>query len=140
MGAGDYLGMAQLKNKWVLLDTNMVLVPAQFKIDVYDEIKRMHPDYRIGILRGTVEELEILATRNNTLAKEVKLAKDIMRKEKIEILESQGPVDDALIQKGKTGMIIATNDKELRKKLQKEGVKTIYLRNKERIVESGGSL
>lgn len=50
--------------------------------------------------------------------------------------DSSKPVDDLIIEFAETEKIpVATNDKELRKKLRKKGIPQIYLRDKN-IIES----
>jgi rRNA-processing protein FCF1 len=49
----------------------------------------------------------------------------------------EAPVDDQLIQMAKRGeYIVATSDSQLRRRLRKEGVSIIYLKNRRLIPES----
>ena len=47
----------------VLIDTNMLLVPGQFTLDIFTELDRvMDEPYETAILQGSLDELERIAT------------------------------------------------------------------------------
>jgi rRNA-processing protein FCF1 len=52
---------------------------------------------------------------------------------KIEVLNLNKKTDEALFSLADEKTIIATNDKNLRKKLREKGFKTIYVRAKKRL-------
>ncbi len=117
---------------WVILDTNMLLVPYQFGVDIISEIRRIMPEKKIGVLRGTLKELEGIGEK-----KGVKLAKMIVEKHVDRVFDHEGKVDDALVEMAERGAVIATNDKELKKRVLEAGGKIVYLRKK-RILEVMG--
>ena len=120
----------------VLLDTNFILVPAKFKVDIYEEIKRlMDVPYDLYVLDKSLLELEnIIRTQKRREREAGKLAKAILEAKKPKTLKttSKDYVDNIIL--GLDGFIVATNDSELRAKLKKRGVRTIVLRQKKYLV------
>jgi len=108
----------------VLLDTNFILVPAKFKVDIYEEIKRlMDVPYDLYVLDKSLLELEnIIRTQKGREREAGKLAKAILEAKKPKTLKttSKDYVDNIIL--GLDGFIVATNDSELRAKLKKRGV------------------
>ena len=116
--------------KKIILDTNMLLVPFQFKVDIFKEIDRIIDEkYEIFVVDKTLEELEKLIKGNKEKDKKVaKLAKQLIKKNKVKIINTQGKnVDEIIIKIKDKDTIVATQDKELRKKLKGD---VIVLRQK----------
>ncbi len=120
----------------VLLDTNFILIPAKFKVDIYEEIRRlMNEPYDIYVLDKSLIELEnIIKLQKGKEKAAARLGKAILEARKPKTLKttSNEYVDKIIL--GLRGYIVATNDKELRLKLKKEGVRTILLRQKNHLV------
>lgn len=114
----------------VVLDTNMLLVPLQFGVDVFDEIQRLVPGARMAIVRGTLEELDRIASRGGRDARYARLAKRMILLKNLEVLNIDGPVDPALVELAKQGAIIATNDRLLKRRVWAVGSRVIALRDK----------
>jgi len=133
----------------IILDTNILLVPGQYKIDVFDELIRLGYTEFI-ITDSIVRELLILS-------KKYKSKKDIMavnlamslidrckivRKDGIindkKIFEHSGKktiADDDILELADDIGAVATNDKKLIRDLKKKGVKVVRLRQKKFLVE-----
>lgn len=95
----------------IILDTNFILSCLNFKIDFISEIKRIaNLNYTLHIFKGTLNELEG--------KKLEKLAKDIIKKKNIKVINSKNSYVDKDILNLKGNYIIATNDKSLIKKLK----------------------
>jgi hypothetical protein len=120
--------------KTVILDTNFLLIPCQFRVDIFSEIARIcNFSVKIAVLDRTVDELErIRKTQKgrNRLAASFALA--LLKKKDLKIIRtnSKKPVDDLIADYAKRGAIIATQDAELRKIIKKNRGKIIFLRNK----------
>jgi len=114
----------------VVLDTNMLLVPLQFGVDVFDEIQRLVPGARMAVVRGTLEELDRIASRGGRDARYARLAKRMILLKSLEVLDIDGPVDPALVELAKQGAIIATNDRLLKRRVWAVGARVIALRDK----------
>ncbi|HIP74259.1 MAG TPA: DNA-binding protein [Euryarchaeota archaeon] len=117
----------------VAIDTNMLLVPFQFGVDIFEEIKRLVPGAKIVILRGTIRELDKIAGQGVKEKKYARLAKRLVEVHKVEIIDRDGPVDSELVRLAKKGVIIATNDRELKRRVWEAGGKVISLREKNRL-------
>ena len=116
--------------KKVLFDTNFLLIPGQFKVDIFKEIDRIIDEkYEIFVVDKTLEELEKLIKGNKEKDKKAaKLAKQLIKKNKVKIINTQGKnVDEIIIKIKDKDTIVATQDKELRKKLKGD---VIVLRQK----------
>jgi len=113
----------------VLVDTNGLLVPAQHGIDVFEELQRLGYDQCV-VPSAVLDELEALKTKlrgSDLAALKVALA----LAQRCAIVEAPGGADDVLAAMAKeTGAAVFTNDAALRKRLKKEGVKTIFMRSR----------
>lgn len=95
----------------IILDTNFILSCLNFKIDFISEIERLlDSKYELSIFEGTLKELEE--------KKLGKLALDIIKNKNIKVINSKNSYVDEDILSLKDGCIIATNDKNLIKKLK----------------------
>ncbi|TFG19861.1 MAG: hypothetical protein EU530_04905 [Promethearchaeota archaeon] len=134
----------------VILDANFLLIPSQYQVDIYHQLRmRLTGTLKLLIVPEVIEELNIksAATASTKFTRDVKMALELLSNqqkqfphlfEELPDKNSQNlPVDDYLIELAeKTQQIknhevyIATNDKELRKKATIKGLRTIYLRQK----------
>ena len=115
----------------IALDTNMLLAAEQFKIRLVEEIESKLSKAKIVIPNQVITELEKLAGRSKKLEKQVKIAMQIIKNEGVKQMEVKASnADKALLTLAKQGFIIATNDRELRKKVKKSFGKCLILRKK----------
>jgi rRNA-processing protein FCF1 len=113
----------------VILDTNFMLIPLQFGVDIKAELDRILDfNYRLCTLPGVLKELEVLSkekSRDGRAAKgSLEMAKDFAT------IDANGDVDDTLLSLASNDTIICTNDKILREKIKRKGASVIYLRQK----------
>ena len=118
--------------KKIILDTNFLTLPHQFKIDICNEIDRiMEENYELFTLDSVVYELKKLSKSKGKDAIAAKIGLELIKKKNIKIINTgEKNVDKAIVAISNEDMIVATNDKILRKKLKNENIKTIYLRSK----------
>jgi len=118
--------------KKIILDTNFLTLPHQFKIDIFNEIDRiMEENYELFTLDSVVYELKKLSKSKGKDAIAAKIGLELIKKKNIKIINTgEKNVDKAIVAISNEDMIVATNDKILRKKLKNENIKTIYLRSK----------
>jgi len=113
----------------VVLDTNFLIDLFRFKIGI-----EALEDFQIFLPQSVMRELKLISkkkTRESILAK---VALEVLKKKQVTILTSfKTKTDDDLIEFAKQGYIVATNDRELRKRLKRLGFKTIYLRARKKI-------
>lgn len=102
----------------IIFDTNMLLAIHQYKIDIFSEVKRIADfNYRVCILDKTIDELEKIIKEQRGKNKDAaKLALKFI--DRFEIIKTkEGKMDDLLVQLSKDN-IIATQDRELIKRLK----------------------
>lgn len=104
--------------KKILLDTNFILTALKFNIHLFEEIDRIfNEEYQIFILSTSLKELEkLINTSRGELSSRAKLSLQILKQKKVKTLISKGKVDDTLVKK--KDFIIATQDKELKKRIK----------------------
>ena len=116
--------------KKIILDTNFLMLPGQFKVDIFKEIDRIIDEkYEIFIVDKTKDELEkLIKGGKEKEIKAAKLALQLIKKFNVKIINTQGDnVDDIIVQLKDKDTIVATMDKELRKRLKGD---VIVLRQK----------
>jgi len=118
----------------ILLDTNFLLDIFRFKVDLF-QIYEIFENAELYVSSETLRELKSISNRKTKEGRLALIALDFIEKEKIKIIQSlEKEVDKDLIALAKKeNFIVATNDKNLRKKLKIENIKVICLRNKKRI-------
>ena len=117
----------------VLLDTNGLMVPGEFGVDVFEELERL--GYRrFLVLRPVLRELESLSRLADSRRDRIAARIGLLLAEGCEIVEASGGADEALIAIAEeTGAAVFTNDRELKKKLSTRGVTVIHLRQRRRL-------
>ena len=134
--------MAPKKGVIIILDTNFLLIPARFKIDIFDEIDRLFDGIAIpAITRAILEEIEIIkSSAKHELANDLDLALELAKKCVIieEKREDNENVDEHIVRVStKNKYLVATTDNNLRKILRTHGVSVVYLRNKSKLEIDG---
>ncbi|MBD3397869.1 hypothetical protein GF412_01825 [Candidatus Micrarchaeota archaeon] len=119
----------------VLLDTNFLLVPYQFKVDIFTQVEELLEQAHAFIVpSGVIRELENLAKGKGKEGAAARFGIKLIRHHNPEKVESSGNVDDWILSYAKeTGAIVATNDRKLRVKLKKNNVKVISLLSRSRV-------
>ncbi len=122
----------------VILDSNALFVPLQFKIDIFEEIKRLlNRNVEFVLLSSVKRELEILATKDSPkIRREALFALKLAEKCKYVPVENDGEltVDDAIVRVAKKwSSPVFTNDIQLKRKLRDISVPVIYVRQKSRL-------
>ena len=113
----------------VLFDTNMLLVPKQFGIDVFSEVDRLVPGNEKATITQVVHELENV---NDRRAANVGL--ELVKRYALRIIPATGKADDALIDVAiKERAVVCTNDRELKERCAEKGVKIIFMRGKKKL-------
>ncbi|MBN2335433.1 DNA-binding protein [Candidatus Bathyarchaeota archaeon] len=119
----------------VLFDTNFLLIPIRFGVDVFDEAKRVLnglPEFTVT--PGVLEEIEHLK-RGAKLSFQRELEFAARVAERCVVLDADKrddeSVDDSILRVAvEKGFIVGTTDAELRKRLRAAGVKVLVLRQK----------
>ena len=121
----------------LVLDTNFLLLPFQFKIDIFRELDHVVAEpFRLIIPSGVVSELNGISKRVGKSGAAARLALKLVEANKkiVEVVETDSPVDDWVFTYAKANKAIAcTNDAGLKARLRAEKMKVIGLRSKTKL-------
>lgn len=126
----------------IIIDANFILVPLQFKIDIFENIANLlNQQFEPILLSTTLQEIQKMAEKGPPkLSKQATMALKIAEKcHIISVEKSQGETNDDVILRMATQwkIPVATNDRELRKKLRARSIPVIFLRGKHRLELEG---
>ena len=121
--------------KRIIIDTNFLLIPYQFKVDIFSEINRVCSfSYELYIVDKTIQELEKIVNKQTGKNKKAAALGMIFLGQRIKgrIKAGELTVDEAILKQASKskGCIVATQDAELKRKLKKKGVPLIVLKAK----------
>jgi|SRR3989344_4106154 len=121
--------------KKILLDTNFLLIPWQFKVDIFTQIDNIaHFKYGLFILDKTLDELKKIVEEQKGKDKDAaKVALKLIAIKNIGIIktEEDGETDEIILKTAsKDDFIVATQDKDLKRRLINQGASVIILRQK----------
>ncbi len=130
------------KRKIVLLDTNFLLIPAQFGVDIFAELRRLCDfNYEVAVLAATVDELGGIIGNKAVSAKDraaAKLGLQLIKAKGVSAVDGDRKVfkstDKAILDfavSGRGSVVVATQDRLLREKLKSAGVAVVVLREKQ---------
>jgi rRNA-processing protein FCF1 len=126
----------------IMLDTNFLFVPSQFHLDIFEELDRLlGQQVEPLILSSTLEELQkLVKSRSVKKSKQALLGLKLAEKCRVVgVKRKSGELNDDVILRASVEMKspVATNDRELRKKLRSAGVPVIFLRQKSTLAVDG---
>ena len=116
----------------IIIDTNGFMIPVQFGVDIFEELKRLGFN-EFFVPEVVITEMERLIKRgkgsDRTAAKVARLMVD-----RCELIAGKGRADDVILRLAKDmGAAVLTNDIELKRRLEEAGVQTVSLRQKNRL-------
>ena len=116
----------------VIIDTNGLMIPVQFKVDIFEELKRLGYD-RFIVPLAVIKELESLGKKlrgKDRIAAKVALSLS----QRCEIVDVSGHADDVIIELAmELSAAVLTNDIGLKKRLESEHIPIICLRQNNRL-------
>ncbi|MFA5141381.1 MAG: PIN domain-containing protein [Candidatus Woesearchaeota archaeon] len=115
----------------ILLDTNFLLIPQMFRVDIFEEIRRICDfNYELCVLKQTIDELNKIIKEDkpkHQLAARIGLG--LIKAKDLKIVsQKEGYTDDVIVRLAKEDYIIATQDKELKNRLNLINAEYITLR------------
>ena len=115
----------------VVLDTNMLLVPYQFGVDVLEEIQRLLPGTKVYTIPQVIRELEEIERRGGLHERlGVRVARKLLERVEVLRVDESLPTDSVLVELAREGYVVATNDKQLKKRVWEVGGYVISLRER----------
>ena len=121
-----------MASRIVLLDTNALLMPFQFRLNLETELTRLMGSADIAIPSPVQTELELLAVRDRNAKAALRLAR------RYRVIEASGSADDALLDLGASHRaVVVTNDQPLLDRLRAASIPRIFLRSRNHLVAEG---
>jgi rRNA-processing protein FCF1 len=125
--------------KKIILDTNFLLIPGHYKVDIFAELDRICLfKYKIVIYDKVIDELKKLLKAERKKDRDAaKLALALIKAKHLKTTpaNSEEYVDNLIFNNADNNTIVATEDKWLRKKLQKKSIQLVYLRNQHLVLK-----
>ncbi len=126
----------------VVLDANFFFVPSQFNLDIFEELANLlNQRFEPILLSSTQKELQALAESSSPKKrKQAQLALRLTEKCRAVRAEKRlsETYDDVIVRvAAEWKSPVATNDRELRRRLRTLGVPVIFLRQKHRLELEG---
>ena len=125
----------------VILDSNFLMIPFQFNIDIFQEIEYLLQKKVDFVVPSAVKsELTGISSRGGEGAPEASLALQLASRCRVVdvTLEPQETVDDAIVKASqKLGAVVATTDIDLKKRLRDINVPVVYMREKSKLEVEG---
>ncbi len=125
----------------IMLDTNFLLIPAQFRVDIFEEIKRICDfNYEVVVLDRTIDELNgIIQFQAGSDKAAARMALQLLEAKEVRIISTKTAtfknVDKIFLElAAEERLIVATQDKLLKQELNKLGSKVIVLMQKKYLV------
>jgi len=112
----------------VIIDTNFLLIPYKFKVDIFTEIDNLVQNAEFFIIDSTLSELSSITSGEDKLA--AKLALQLLEKHRIQQIKSIADVDTSILHYSDSNTYVCTMDNELKKRLIAKNVPIISLRQK----------
>ena len=121
----------------VILDTNFLMIPFQFKINILVELDYLlERSHHYVVSSKTMDELGTIAKRVGKHGSAARLALKMIEshKKQFEVIENDLPVDDWIYLYAKEkNAIVCTNDAGLRRRLRETKMKVISMKSKAKI-------
>ncbi len=122
----------------ILLDTNFLLIPGQFGVDIFSEIRRICDfSYVLVVVPETIAELEgiISSMRSNGKDKRAaRLALQFLKRFRVKVLKNRKlykRADEAILAIADKNSCVATQDRGLKRRLREKAVRLIILRQRQ---------
>lgn len=126
----------------VIFDSNFLFIPSQFRLDIFEELTNLLSQrFEPILLSPTHRELLKIAEKGSPkMRKQASLALKLAEKCRLIHVEKclEETYDDVIVRVAAEWRCpVATNDRELRKRLRSRGVPVIFLRQRRRLELEG---
>ena len=119
--------------KKVILDTNILLVPGQWKVDIFESLNTLDFSVQLFVLDKSMTELESISASAKKASDKLaaRMAGQLIDKKKVKIIKTkEGKTDDILVEFAEVGYLIATQDQELIKRIKDSDGHALQLRQR----------
>jgi len=120
----------------VLLDANALMMPAQFSIDLFDELRQLVGAFEPLVLETVTHELTGISSGRGRDAAAARYGLSVVQG--CRMIHAPEPahctVDEQVIRYAReTGCLVVTNDRRLRERLLSQGIGVISMRKQKRL-------
>ena len=129
--------------KKIILDTNFLMIPLEFRVDIFSEIDRIcHFNYKLFVYGQSVSELKnIMQKQASAHKKAAQFGLKLIKLKNIAMIDSeQKDVDTLILENLDKDTIVATQDIALKKEVLEKGSCVIILRKKKHLQLIGKAL
>ena len=123
-----------------MLDTNFLLIPGQFKIDIFEEIRNiMNEPYDLCIFQETIQELSNIAEKASKDKNNAKIALMLIKQKNLKSLKNssieKSYIDRIILSNIDSKCIVCTQDQALKRflKAKFKGLRIITLKSKKHL-------
>jgi rRNA-processing protein FCF1 len=121
--------------KKILLDTNFIMLCSQFNVDIFSGIERVCDfNYGLYVLDKTIDELkDIIKNQKGKHKAAANAALQLLEIKNVKAIKTDSlkHTDDVIVDYSiKVGYIVATQDKDLKRRLINHGLSVIILKQK----------
>jgi len=119
----------------VVLDTNMLLVPFKFKVDIFAEMDYLMDFSHVYVISSkTVDELKNIGRIAGKVGMAARLALKMLEAREVKVVKNDLPVDDWIFEYAVANTaIVFTNDSELRRRLKAGKIKVGALKSRSKL-------
>lgn len=115
----------------IMLDANFLMIPAQFKVDIFEEIRRiMDKPYELITIKPVADELEKIALGKSKDAVAARIALELIDMHNLKVIDATGRADTAIMRLSEKNGVACTQDKRLQRALKKKGTRVLAMRKK----------
>lgn len=116
----------------IIIDTNGFMIPVQFGVDIFEELKRLGFN-EFFVPEAVILEIEKLIKRGKGSDRVAAKVARLMT-ERCELIAVKGPADDIILRLAKDmEAAVLTNDIGLKCRLAEAGIQTVSLRQKNKL-------
>ena len=124
-----------MEKKKVIIDTNFLLIPGQFRVDIFSEIERiLDVPFEFCIVEKTMDELQRIVmsagARDRAAAKLATVLAIQKGLKRLHLSKGKASADDDIVAESGADTYVATQDAALRRRVRQRGAKIIGLRQK----------
>jgi len=123
-----------------VLDTNFLLIPGQFKMDIFEEIRNiMNEPYDLCIFQETIQELSNIAEKASKDKNNAKIALMLIKQKNLKSLKNssieKSYIDRIILSNIDSKCIVCTQDQALKRLLKAKfkGLRIITLKSKKHL-------
>jgi len=116
----------------ILIDTNMMLVPHQFGVDIFEFLR----EYEMFTLSSCIDELKKLSKKRGDDGLAARVGVRLIKENKIRTVKTKEKGDKSILNYAlREKCAVATNDKGLMEALKTNHIKIIRLKQKKYLAE-----